>query len=139
MRSSVASQLAITPLTTVDDADKSITYYAKFVPTELKITNRASVDTPVEGNQTFIYEIKGNGITLRVAVLGTGGSQTVYGLPLGTYTVKVENAWSWNWSSGNDSAAVIKVEGDYHEKTFYYDEIEDSCVTDSAYYPPRTN
>ena len=129
----------LTPLTTVDDADKAITYYAKFVPTKLTITNRASVDTPVEGNQSFIYAIKGNGITLRVAVLGTAGSQTVYGLPLGTYTVEIENAWSWNWSSGNDASVSVDVEGDYHSTIFYYSETGDSCVTDSAYYPSKNN
>ena len=125
----------LTPLTTVDDADKSITYYAKFIPTQLTISNRASVDTPIEGDQTFIYVIKGNGIVLRVAVNGTGSSQTVYGLPLGTYTIEIENDWSWNWSSGNDSAVEVEVEGDYHEKTFYYNEIAGSCVTDNVYYP----
>lgn len=51
-----------------------------------------------DSSDTFIFRITGNGITLRISVQGNG-SQTITGLPVGSYTVTEESAWSWRYAS----------------------------------------
>ena len=91
------------PVASVDDANKVITFYAKFAPHSLTIKNAfdASVNpTPALdwANQGFIYHIQGEGVDIRVAVL-VGGEAVILGLPTGTYTVTVESEWSWRYDS----------------------------------------
>ena len=75
---------------------------------DLKITK--TVDT-VEPNQTFLFHIKkGNAdymdVTVRVGADKTG-SVTIKGLPVGSYTVTEDTAWSWRYAlTGTNNRAV---------------------------------
>ena len=88
--------------------DGPITFYAKIVPTSLTIQNSFSAAVNPHpaldmAEQGFIYSITGaedsnRGVATRVAVVGYG-SKTIMGLPIGEYTITVENAWSWRYDS----------------------------------------
>ena len=91
------------PVASVDDANKMITFYAKFAPHSLTIKNAfdASVNPNPAldwANQGFIYHIQGEGVDIRVAVL-VEREAVILGLPTGTYTVTVESEWSWRYDS----------------------------------------
>ena len=88
--------------------DSPIYFYAKFVPTSLTIQNSFSAAVNPHpaldmAEQGFIYSITGaedsnRGVATRVAVVGYG-SKTIMSLPIGEYTITVENAWSWRYDS----------------------------------------
>ena len=121
----------ITPVPTVADADKSITFFAKFVPTALTINNSVTADSPPDEDQVFVYLIQGNGIALRIAISGVQGSQTIYGLPLGSYTITVEGDWSWRYDAVNSSANITFDKSNATvETTFEYNLINDTIIGD---------
>ncbi len=108
----------ITPVNPTVAPDQAIYFYAKFVPTKLTIQNaNPAANTPAapewvdkvdNQDQSYIYLITGKagtdvaGVSLRVAVAGYS-SQTILGLPIGEYTITVEDAWSWRY---DDVASV---------------------------------
>jgi uncharacterized repeat protein (TIGR02543 family) len=99
----------LTPVANIADANKTITLYAKFAPCSLTIKNVYAAEVNPHPaldafDQGFVYIIQGvdgtatEGIKIRVAVLA-GQSQTILGLPAGEYSVTVESAWSWRYTS----------------------------------------
>ena len=90
---------------TDNDVGKIYRFCAKLAPTTLTITNSVDAGTAIPEwvieDQGFIYKIEGiantatAGYSLTVAV-PVGESQTILGLPLGEYTITVEN-WSWRY------------------------------------------
>ena len=128
----VDSNNKITPVATVADADKSITFFAKFVPTSITITNLVNFGTPPDEDQVFVYLIEGNGISLRVAVVGVQGMQTIYALPIGNYSITVESDWSWRYSENISSFNVTLNDEIY--QTFTYEIIDTTTVGDVGYF-----
>ena len=108
----------------IEDIGKTYYFWAKFVPTSFTIQNAigdATVNPPPAldwADQSFIYHIQGvsgtptAGIQVRVVVIGYG-SQTIFGLPAGTYTVTVESEWSWRY----DSLSKVEIESGSGEIT----------------------
>lgn len=104
------------------------TYYAKFENNLTSLTIK-KVTTDSEGNvtdytatdknQTFIFNVKGNGVDLDVTVHAGTWSVIIDGLTVGkTYTVTEKSEWSWRYSctgwshgteSGNGNVATITV------------------------------
>ena len=110
----------ITPVNPDLAPDEAIYFYAKFVPHKLTIQNSflATVNpSPALDmfEQGFIYTVSGvsgtatAGITVRLVVIGNG-SQTIFGLPAGDYTVTVESEWSWRYDQ--ISRVEIRDDGD---------------------------
>jgi uncharacterized repeat protein (TIGR02543 family) len=111
----VGSDHTLRPVASKADASKAVTYYAKFELATLVISSRITANMPampdIVNGQSFIYWIKGKegtetaDISLRVAVPyknadGSYGSVTIIGLPLGTYDITVEKAWSsWRYTT----------------------------------------
>ena len=133
----------LTPIARIEDADQAITYYAMFGPTSLTIRNNISRENNEElpeRDQVFVYVIQGQGdvshVSLRISVSGIVGRQTVYGLPFGSYTVTVENGWSWRYSDANGQSVVITAENGTEELTFTYGLQANlsGIVGDSSYY-----
>lgn len=87
------------------------TYYAKFEYNLTSLTIKKVGWETIDPNQTFIFNIKGNGVgnnvNLDVTVHGNG-SVTIDGLTVGaTYTVTEKTDWSWRYEF--DSVSVDKV------------------------------
>ena len=92
---------------TVEYVGKTIYIKVKVVATRLTIQNSGSLDD----EQGFIYVItnKTSGASVKVAVFGNT-STTVCGMPVGTYTVTLEDEWSWRYNTAiavNDSGNTL--------------------------------
>jgi hypothetical protein len=84
----------------------SATYYAKFEYNLTSLTiNKVTTDKAgnvvdykdLDKNQTFIFNVNGNGVDLDVTVHGNG-SVTIDGLTVGaTYTITEKTDWSWRY------------------------------------------
>ncbi len=108
----------LTPVASVADANKMITYYAKFAPNSLTIHNNFTSVSNNAGSaldlseQGFIYTIQGKagtpteGVYIRVAVL-SGGSQTILALPTGEYVVTLEHEWSWRYTTVREVSTTM--------------------------------
>ena len=56
----------------------------------------------ISENQTFIFEISGNNLSMTVSVVGAD-SITIYDLPDGAYTVTEITTWSWRYTPETNS------------------------------------
>lgn len=92
------------------------TYYAKFEYALASLTISKKGADEIDENQTFIFTVKGIAgtdtadIDLRVVVKGNG-SVTINDLPIGTYEVTEETAWSWRYEPvGQKYTVDLKVQ-----------------------------
>lgn len=74
------------------------------------LTITKTVDT-VEPNQTFLFHIKKDNadymdVTVQVGA-GKTGSVTIKGLPVGSYTVTEDAAWSWRYALQGDNDRAV--------------------------------
>lgn len=74
------------------------------------LTITKTVDT-VEPNQTFLFHIRKGGadymdVTVQVGADKTG-SVTIKGLPVGSYTVTEDTAWSWRYALRGDNDRAV--------------------------------
>lgn len=68
------------------------------------ITIRKIGSAPSDAGQSFVFNVLGNNGKVNVDAVITGnGSVTVAGLPIGTYTVTEDTAWSWRYTPANAS------------------------------------
>lgn len=93
----------LTPQKSVKYGDKdgygAKTYYAKFERDvfDLKITKNVTGEG-ANLNQTFVFTVKNEANeTISTIVLKNGETKTIKGLPVGTYTVTEDTAWSWQY------------------------------------------
>lgn len=87
----------LTPQKRPNSGHYAATYYAKFEydVTDLTITKEGWDE--IDENQTFLFDVTSpNGYSTRVAIVG-GGSVTISGLKVGTYTVTEVGSWSWRY------------------------------------------
>lgn len=78
---------------------RAATYYAKFERDvfDLKITKHVTGEG-ANLNQTFVFTVKDEANeTVSTIVLKNGETKTIKGLPVGTYTVTEDTAWSWQY------------------------------------------
>lgn len=78
---------------------RAATYYAKFERDvfDLKITKHVTGEG-ANPNQTFVFTVKDEANeTVSTIVLKNGETKTIKGLPVGTYTVTEDTAWSWQY------------------------------------------
>ena len=102
----------LTPKKSVKYGDKdgygAKTYYAKFERDvfDLKITKNVTGEG-VNLNQTFVFTVKNEANeTISTIVLKNGETKTIKGLPVGTYTVTEDTAWSWQYKAENATQTV---------------------------------
>ena len=84
------------------------TYYAKFERDvfDLKITKNVTGEG-ANLNQTFVFTVKNEANeTISTIVLKNGETKTIKGLPVGTYTVTEDTAWSWQYKAENATQTV---------------------------------
>lgn len=75
----------------------------------LKISKTVTGDGANQ-NQTFVFDVKDSaGNLVTTIVLKDGGSKTITGLAVGTYTVTEDTNWSWSYSivDGNNKTATL--------------------------------
>lgn len=102
----------LTPQKSVKYGDKdgygAKTYYAKFERDvfDLKITKNVTGEG-ANLNQTFVFTVKNEANeTISTIVLKNGETKTIKGLPVGTYTVTEDTAWSWQYKAENAAQTV---------------------------------
>ena len=102
----------LTPQKSVEYGDKygygAKTYYAKFERDvfDLKITKNVT-GKGANLNQTFVFTVKNEANeTISTIVLKNGETKTIKGLPVGTYTVAEDTAWSWQYKAENATQTV---------------------------------
>lgn len=84
------------------------TYYAKFEYNLTSLTIKKEGSQAIDVNQSFIFNINGNGVNLDVTVHGNG-QVIIDGLTVGQkYTITEKSGWSWrydcvSWTHGSDS------------------------------------
>ena len=129
----------VTP--TAEYVGKTIYIKVKVVATILTIQNSGSLDD----EQGFIYVItnKTSGASVKVAVLGNT-STTVCGMLVGTYTVTLEDEWSWRYNTAiavNDSGHTLSsnnlswefsFDGD-ESITVSYSDPNENYITDNSH------
>lgn len=84
------------------------TYYAKFERDvfDMKITKNVTGEG-ANLNQTFVFTVKNEANeTISTIVLKNGETKTIKGLPVGTYTVTEDTAWSWQYKAENAAQTV---------------------------------
>lgn len=103
----------LTPQKSVPYGDQkgygAATYYAKFERDvfDLKITKNVTGEG-ANLNQTFVFTVKNEANeTISTIVLKNGETKTIKGLPVGTYTVTEDTAWSWQYKAENATQTVI--------------------------------
>ncbi len=99
---------------------ENITLYAKWEASVTSMTIKVEgCNTTLDPNQSFLFTVEGpDGVKLKVTVL-ENGSVTIHGVTIGqTYTVTMDNAWSWRYSikngtdiQGNDNITSAAVAG----------------------------
>ncbi len=67
----------------------------------MTITKQGAADT----TDTFIFKVTGGGRELYVSVQGNG-SQTIVGLPVGSYTITELGSWSWRYTAGEETVTL---------------------------------
>ena len=75
--------------------------------TDLTITKTGAAGT--DENQSFIFTVngpEGTGVTGLKVVINGNGSVTIRDLPIGTYTVSEDAAWSWRYTPGPDPQTI---------------------------------
>lgn len=92
-------------------------YYAKFEYNLTSLTiEKSGVEQykDIDPNQTFIFNINGNGVDLDVTVHGDTWSVTVDGLTVGAeYTITEKTDWSWRYKYGGvDSYTDVTITND---------------------------
>lgn len=108
----VGADNKLTPQKSVPYGDQkgygAATYYAKFERDvfDLKITKNVTGEG-ANLNQTFVFTVKNEANeTISTIVLKNGETKTIKGLPVGTYTVTEDTAWSWQYKAENATQTV---------------------------------
>ena len=89
-----------------DEKENVITYYAKFEVGYADLTIEAKAATDADPDQCFIYNINGEGISMKVAV-SAGSSRTICHLPIGSYTITEQGSWSWRYNQETEQTKEI--------------------------------
>lgn len=65
---------------------------------DLTIQKTAKAGTTIDQNQTFVFKVQNNdnGKTMEIVITGEG-QQTIKSLPMGSYTITEDTAWSWQY------------------------------------------
>lgn len=94
------------------DAWTNVTYYAKFEYALTDLTIEKKGWDEADKDQTFLFQIQGEGVDLTVTVHGNG-SATVCGLKVGgKYSVTELTDWSWRYNFSNVTTDLTKTDID---------------------------
>ena len=84
--------------TEVDETDDNRTNFVVHIKSfDLTITKKLAAGTSAPDDQTFVFKVTGPGGFKMEVVIKQSGSVTIKDLPVGTYTVTEDTAWSWRY------------------------------------------
>ena len=83
-------------------------FYVHVKTCSITITKLGYDENLQNGGQTFLFEVvDSNNAVVATVAIGENGSATVVGLPVGTYTVREVNAWSWRYKAHDDVTVTL--------------------------------
>lgn len=59
------------------------------------------------GDASYVFDVYKDGTKYSEATIWGNGSETLYELPVGVYTIQENTGWSWRYSANNGSAAAL--------------------------------
>ena len=89
-------------------SENSPEFYVHVTTCSITITKLGYDENLQNGGQTFLFEVvDSNKAVVATVAIGEYGSATVVGLPVGTYTVREVNAWSWRYNAHDDVTVTL--------------------------------
>lgn len=83
-------------------------FYVHVKTCSITITKLGYDENLQNGGQTFLFEVvDSNNAVVATVAIRENGSATVVGLPVGTYTVREVNAWSWRYKAHDDVTVTL--------------------------------
>ena len=83
----------------------SVAFTNTYVPPVADLTITKTGCQPVDENQTFVFQVVGEGVSMEVAICGNG-EVVIKDLPLGEYTI-TETGWSWRYEPDSTSKTIV--------------------------------
>lgn len=75
---------------------------------DLTIVKTAKNGSTIDPSQTFVFKVKNNETNQTMEVVITGeGKKTIKNLPMGSYTITEDIAWSWQYKPTNNNQQVM--------------------------------
>ena len=107
----------------------SVAFTNTYVPPVADLTITKTGCQPVDENQTFVFQVVGEGVSMEVAICGNG-KVVIKDLPLGEYMI-TETGWSWRYQPENSAQTVVLDED--HSVTFSNSRVKNQWLNGSAY------
>lgn len=60
--------------------------------------------------ESYVFNVLKNGEKYTEVTIEGNGTQTIYELPVGEYTIQEDTGWSWRYTANNGTAATLSVE-----------------------------
>ena len=112
------------------------TYYAKFEYDVADLTITKSGWKDIDENQSFIFKVVGPDNFEKTVVIYKGGSVTIKGLKIGTYTVTEVTNWSWRYTPKDGKVTqTITLQPTGNEVKFENTRAKDKWLGGDAYKP----
>lgn len=114
-------------------APQTNVFYAQFKAVYGNVTiERKAREDESNGNGTYVYRLtsKDNPAYVVEVTVPKGGSNTVYDLPCGSYTVEQVNSWSWRYADGAQTVTVE--DGKTETVTFAGAAVKEKWLTGSS-------
>ena len=58
-------------------------------------------------NESYVFDVYKDGAKYSEVTIEGNSSQTIYELPVGTYTIQENTGWSWRYNADDDSNAIL--------------------------------
>lgn len=71
----------------------------------LKVTKNGGAE-----GEPYVFTVKKDGTPYTEVTIEGNGTQTIYELPVGEYTIQEDTGWSWRYTANNGTAATLSVE-----------------------------
>lgn len=69
---------------------------------QLTVTKTGGAD-----NESYVFTVYKDGVKYSEVSIYGNNSETIYELPVGSYTITEESGWSWRWTANNGSTATL--------------------------------
>lgn len=91
------------------DANESAPANGKFW-LHVKTCQLTITKTGGAANESYVFDVYKDGKKYTEVTIWGNGSETIYELPVGNYTIQEDTGWSWRYSANNGSAAALSAQ-----------------------------